>query len=190
MDWMGGTDNDEQPFLVDEFMHYADTANGGVHIVAPGQLLLFSDPVDLASNQQWVSVAVDGGTCTRHFSPTFYAELFEELGVAAVACLTESGSSGAAFAARCIETRDLGPGGSASLLRMVDGLLSLSRGTAPGAVAVHGGGGGRWPEWAGVTVAAWLVSRAGFEERGAYGWLHMLCPWLLRGPPPLPGAAA
>ena len=181
MDWMGGTDNDEQPFLVDEFMHYADTANGGVHIVAPGQLLLFSDPVDLASNQQWVSVAVDGGTCTRHFSPTFYADLFEELGVAAVACLTESGSSGAAFAARGIEARDLCPGESGSTLRALDGLLSLSRGAAPGAVAVHGGGEGGWGEDAGVVVAAWLVNRAGFGEGAAYAWLHMLCPWLLRG---------
>ena len=189
MNWKDGTDEEDQPFLVDEFVHYADMANGGVYIVAPEQLMLFSDPVDLPDHQQWISVVGDDERCTRRFSPAFYADLFADLGVAAVACLTESGSSGAAFAARGIEARDLGPGGSASLLRSVDGLLSLSRGAAPGAVAVHGGGGGRWPEWAGVTVAAWLVSRAGFEERGAYGWLHMLCPWLLRGPPPLPAEA-
>ena len=180
--WMSwkDVDDDEQPFLVDEFMHYADAANGSVHIVAPGQLLLFSDPVDLSGQQLWVSVVGDDEACTRRFSPAFYADLFADLGVAAVACLTESGSSGAAFAARGIEPRDLCPGGSASPLRALDGLLSLSRAAAPGAVAVHGGGGAGWAADAGVVVAAWLVGRAGFAEGAAYAWLHMLCPGLLR----------
>ena len=102
MNWKDGTDEEDQPFLVDEFVHYADMANGGVYIVAPEQLLLFSDPVDLPDHQQWISVVDDDERCTRRFSPAFYADLFADLDVAVVACLTESGSSGAAFAARGI----------------------------------------------------------------------------------------
>ena len=182
MNWKNGTDEEDQPFLVDEFVHYADMANGDVYIVAPGQLLLFSDPVDLPDHQQWISVVDDDERCTRRFSPAFHADLFADLGVAAVACLTESGSSGAAFAARGIEARDLCPCGTASVLRALDGLLTLSGREAAGGLAVHSGGGAGWPDQAGVVVAAWLVGRAGFAERGAYAWLHMLCPWLLRAP--------
>ena len=181
MSWKDGTDQDDQPFLVDEFLHYADAINGGVHIVAPGQLLLFHDPVDLPEPQQWAVISYGDGSCSRHFSPAFYADLFLDLGVAAVACLTESATSGAAFASRSIEACDLRPGGGGSILRALDGLLSLSRGAAEsGGVALHGGGG--WPSDTGIVVAAWLVSRAGFQERAAYAWLEMLCPWL-----PLPG---
>ena len=98
MNWKDGADEEDQPFLVDEFAHYADTANGGVYIISPGQLLLFGDPVDLPDHQQWISVVGDGERCaTRRFSPAFYADLFADLGVAAVACLTESGSRAAAL---------------------------------------------------------------------------------------------
>ena len=186
MSWKDGTDDHNQPFLVDEFLHYADSTNGGVHIVAPGQLLLFTDPVDLPDQQQWAVVVSDqdDGSCSRRFSPAFYADLFADLGVAAVVCLTESTTSSAAFTARDIEARDLRHEGSGSLLRTLDGLLSLSRGAeVSGGIAVHGGGEAEWMSETSMLVATWLVSRAGFGERAAYGWLQLLCPWL-----PMPGA--
>ena len=173
MSWKDGTDDDDQPFLVNEFLHCADSTNGGVHIVAPGQLLLFTDPVDLPDQQQWAVVVSDqdDGSCSRRFSPAFYADLFADLGVAAVVCLTESTTSSAGFAARDIEARDLRLGGRGSLLRTLDGLLSLSRGAAvSGGIAVHCAGRAGWPSETGVLVAAWLVSRAGFGERAAGGW--------------------
>ena len=145
MSWKDGTDDDDQRFLVDEFLHCADSTNGGVHIVAPGQLLLFTSPVDLPDQQQWAFVVSDDdGSCSRRFSPAFYADLFADLGVAAVVCLTESTTSSAGFAARDIEARDLRLGGSGSLLRTLDGLLSLSRGAAvsAGSRCTAGGGGG------------------------------------------------
>ena len=189
MDWTHGSD-DDQPFLIDEFLHYADAANGSIHIVAPGQLLLFRDPVDLPDSQQWAVVMGSGGACRRMFSPAYYADLFAEQGVAAVACLTESSSSAAAFAAQGIEARDLCPGGGASILRTLDGLLSLSSAAAPvGGVAVHSGRGAAWPADTAVVVTTWLVGRAGFEERAAWAWLQMLCPWLLNGEQGSPASA-
>ena len=54
----------------------------------------------------------DDGSCSlRQTGPAFYADLFADLGVAAVVCLTESTTSRAAFAARDIEARDLRLGG-------------------------------------------------------------------------------
>ena len=185
MSWKDGTDDHNQPFLVDEFLHYAHSINGSIHIVAPEQLLLFTSPVDMPDQQQWtVVVSDDDGSCSRRFSPAFYADLFADLGVAAVVCLTESTTSSAAFTARDIEARDLRHEGSGSLLRTLDGLLSLSRGAeVSGGIAVHGGGEAEWMSETSMLVATWLVSRAGFGERAAYGWLQLLCPWL-----PMPGA--
>ena len=178
MNWKDSTDDHDQPFLVDEFLHYADAANGRIHIVAPGQLLLFSDPVHLPGQEQWALID-DGGSCTRYYSPAFYADLFADLGVAAVACMTESATRPAAYSARGIEARDLRPGGGGSALRALDGLLALSRGAAPsGAVALHSGEGARWPADAKTVVAAWLVIQSGFPARAASAWLYMLCPWL------------
>jgi hypothetical protein len=100
-----------------------------------------------------------------------------------VACLTESRSGTAAFAACGIDAVDLRPGHrhGQSILRALDSLLSLTR---VGTVALHGGDGGaagRWPVDAAVVVAALLVGLLRFTERGAYAWLWMLCPWLLAG---------
>ena len=170
-------------FLIEEFVHYAAPANGNVHIVAPGHLLLFSSPVEFEDGRQWDTLSCDGGAPVRRFSAAFYADLFAELGVESVACLTESRTSTAAFAACGIDAVDLRPGHrhGQSILRALDGLLSLTR---VGTVALHGGDGGaagRWPLDAAVVVAALLVGRLRFTERSAYAWLWMLCPWLLAG---------
>lgn len=182
MDWshVHEEEHDDQPFLIDEFVHYASPANGNVHIIAPGCLVLFASPVDLPSGQHWTSLPSQGrGAPVRRFSAAFYADLFSDLGVASVACLTECRASTAAFAACGIAALDLRPGHrhGQSVLRALDGLLSLTR---AGPVAVHGGGeSGGWPGDAAVVVAALLVGRLGFAERSAYAWLLMLCPWLL-----------
>ena len=182
IDWSDLADEEgsDLPFLVDEFLHYASPANGNVHIIAPGYLMLFASPVDLLAGQHWTSLPSQGrGAQVRRFSGAFYADLFSDLGVASVACLTECRASTAAFAACGIAALDLRPGHShgQSVLRALDGLLSLTR---AGPVAVHGGGeSGGWPGDAAGVVAALLVGRLGFAERSAYAWLLMLCPWLL-----------
>jgi hypothetical protein len=46
---------------------YADPANGAVHILAPGALLLFPSPVDLPEGEQW--------SPALRFAAAFYANL-------------------------------------------------------------------------------------------------------------------
>jgi hypothetical protein len=192
MSWRTSPDDDDQPLLVDEIVHYADPANGGIHILAPGGLLLFPNPVDLPDGALWAAAAaLDGAPRARLFAAAFYVDLLPDLGVRAVASLDpcRCATAAAAFAAAGLAAVDLPPAAGprrrpSSPLRALDALLTLTRG-AGGAVALHAGGGGApgtWPEHTAVVVAAYLVGREGFAERAAYAWLLLLCPWLLAAP--------
>ena len=172
-----------------EMLHYAHPANGNVHTVIPGKLLLFPTPDDAldAEGADWSDTAGPDGRTDRSFSAGFAAALLRDLGVSAVACLGRGSAATAAALARCgIESVDLGlAADGSSLLRGLDTLLSLAGG-APGAVAVHAGGGpggGRgWPGYAGTLVRAAVMSRAGLDEGAAGAWLRMACPWSVRRP--------
>ena len=200
MSWRTSPDDDDQPLLIDEVVHYAHPANGGIHILAPGALLLFQSPVDLPDGALWAAAAArDGSPPARRFAPAFYADLLPDLGVRAIASLDpcRCAAAPAAFAAAGLAAVDLspatGPRRRPSPLRALDALLSLTR-AAGGAVALHAGGDrapGAWPEHTAAVVAAFLVGREGFAERAAYAWLLLLCPWLLLPPqPPLSAAGA
>ena len=191
MSWRTSPDDDDQPLLIDEAVHYADPANGGIHILAPGKLLLFPSPVDLPDGALWAAAAArDGAPPARRFAAAFYADLLPDLGVRAVASLDpcRCAAAPAAFAAAGLAAVDfsLTAAGRPSPLRALDALLSLTR-AAGGAVALHAGGdraAGAWPEHTAVVVAAYLVGREGFAERAAYAWLLLLCPRLLATPSP------
>ena len=185
LDWLVHPDSDLEPVLdVEELAHYADPTNGGLHMAVPGHMFFFPSPADLPDGQQWADLLADDGTADRRFSAAYYAELFsfEELSVSVVACLGRgSAAAAAAFAARGIDAVDLGlAGDGSSLLRGLDRLLALSR-AAPGAVAVHSGDGFEWPEYVGTLVAAFLISREGFDEGSAWAWLRMVSPWMVGG---------
>jgi hypothetical protein len=175
-----------------EFEHHASSANGGVHMAVPGTMLFFPSTGALPCDQVWIDSALHDGGAARHFSPSYYADLFLDLGVSDVVCLGRSDpAAAAAFAARGIEPMDLGisaeGGGGTSLLHGLDLLLSLAA-AAPGIVAVHSGDGFRWPAYAERLVAAVLISRLGFGAGAATAWTRMLCPWM--APPDSDAAAA
>ena len=194
MSWRTSPDDDDLPLLVEEMAHYAHPANGGIHILAPA-LLLFPSPVDLPDGELWAGApARDGAPPVRRFAAAFYADLLPDLGVGAVASLEpcRCAAAPAAFAAASLPAVDLAPAAGARrgppVLHALDALLSLTR-AAGGGVALHAGGNGApgaWPAHAAVVVAAYLVGREGFSERAAYGWLLLLCPWLLAAPSPPP----
>jgi hypothetical protein len=199
MDWSASPDDDAQPLLIDELIHYAAPANGAVHILAPGKLLLFPSPVDLPDGELWARGVArpDGAAPARRFAAAFYADLLPDLDVRAVASLDRCrcAAAPAAFAAAGLTAVDLAPDGPRrrpSPLRALDALLTLTR-TARGAVALHAGGAGgagAWPDHTALVVAAYLVGREGFGERGAYAWLLLVCPWLLAAAPQQQPAAA
>jgi hypothetical protein len=176
------TSGDEQCGLcdLDEYCHYADPANGGLHIIVPGRLLVIPATINLPDGQSWVDVDI-----TRHFSPSFFAELLEaEYNAAIVLRLSHDESSiendHPAFEDRniAVESVALGPRGAAQhhMLAAADRLIANLRGS-PGPVVVQccsprcADG-----ESAGLLLATGLMRVFGFGAGEAAAWLRMACP--------------
>ena len=90
LDWLVRPDSDIEPVLdVEELAHYANRANGSLHLAVPGRMFFFPSPDDVPDGQQWADYDAGDGTTARRFSAAYYAELFtfEELNVSVVACL-------------------------------------------------------------------------------------------------------
>ena len=183
--WLGTAhdgDESEPAFDVEMASHYAHPANGNIHVLVPGKLLLFPSPQQLPPDQSWGDTTLrPSGTTTRHFSAAFLGDLLSELEVSAVACLGTAGErDAAAFSARGLDVHDLHldprrPG----LLSAMDRLLAVTA-AAPGAVALYGGGrgGADAPEYVGTLATAWLVGEYGFGAAAAGAWVGMLYPAL------------
>jgi hypothetical protein len=178
--WFVDSDSQDEPILViEEFAHYADIANGAIHLAVPGALIFFPTPTILDAHQEWINIEPRDGRHARLFSPTYYAALFQDFGVSCVVCLGRTDPAVvAAFKAHGIETEDLGMAADgSSLLRGLDRLLSLAR-AAPGTLAPHSGEGFEWPRCTATLAKAFMMSRLGFAEGSAGAWLEMTCPWM------------
>ena len=178
--WLVSQSDGSEPALdLEMASHYALAANGGVHVLVPGKLLLAPSPAPLPAGQQWADISEAGISVTRHFSAGFLADLLIDLDVSAVAWLDYSNESDAAeLTARGLDVHDLflDPRRPA-LLGAIDRLLSVSR-AAPGAVAVFGGGGGGGNEMVHTLAATWLMTEYGFDGEAAGAWLQLVCPSL------------
>jgi hypothetical protein len=165
---------------IDEWTHYSNPANGSLHIIAPGRLLLIPSPKDFPDGRDWMDVKG-----TRRFSSEFYADLLgSEFGVVLVLSLAYDDEvveyDSAAFDRRgiAVENVPLGPRGAAQhhLLFAADRVLANLR-AAPGPVAVHMHGGGTGcGDRLGLLLATGLVSVFGFTAGEAAAWLQMACP--------------
>ena len=185
--WFVPCSSEDEPVLdVDEFAHYASAANGEVHMVVPGKLFCFPSPdCSIPDGHAWADEATPAGVTQRRFSPDYYAALFPDLGVTAVACLRHSppaetatwAASRLGAADRLLHVPRTGTDAGA-LLVALERLLTLARAT-PGAIAVHSGAGFEWPAAAGTLVAAFLIRRFGFRAAAAAAWLRMLAPWMV-----------
>ena len=181
--WIGQQREGAEPALDLELAtHYALAANGGVHVLIPGKLLLAPPPAPLPGGQEWADSRGTGGRLERRFSAGFLADTLADLDASAVAWLGRADEDDAAAArARGLDAHELGlDPRRPALLGAMDRLLAVGR-AAPGAVAVFGGGGADGV--VGTLAAAWLMREYGFGGEAARAWLRLVCP-------ALPGDAA
>ena len=183
--WIGPeTDGEEAPsFDIEMAAHYSQPANGGLHVLIPGKLLLSPPPCQLAAGLDWADCPQQPGLPpSRHFSAAFLAGVLEEFEAAAVASLGRTADSDASvFRARGMDVHDLqwDPARPA-LLAALDRLLAVSRAaSAPVAVFCGGEGvvatGGRLG-CVGTLAAAWLAADCGFDGGAAAAWVRMGMP--------------
>jgi hypothetical protein len=169
-----------QSLDVEEYNHYSDPANGGLHIIAPGRLLLIPSPIDFPDGRDWMDI--DG---SRRFSAAFFSDLLEaEFSASLVLRISYEDETieydPSAFEDRgiAVESVALGPRGESEhhLLAAADRLIANLRGS-PGAIAVHVQGCGTgFGGSAGVLLATGLMSVFGFGTGEAAAWLRMSCP--------------
>ena len=172
------SDGGEMPSLdVATASHYALPANGNVHVLLPGRLLLTPPPAQLPPGREWADVCEDGRPATRRFGAGFLADLLVDHDVSAVLCLGRIGGSDAAvLGARGLDVHDLALDPQRpALLPALDRLLTVSR-AAPGCVAVFGYGDS--DAAVGTLAKAWLMTGFGFDGGAAAAWVQLMCPRL------------
>jgi cell division cycle 14 len=170
--WIGKSPDDGM-YDMEEYDHYNSSINGELHMVVPGKFFAFRGPKSTFNGQDYEDV--DG---TRTFSPSYYVNIFRELGVSTVIRLNAPQYNPSAFMAAGIEHYDLpfddctppSQAVVARFLRIVD--------AAPGAIAVHCLAGlGR----TGTLVAVFLMLAHGFTARDAIAWLRVIRPGCVIG---------
>jgi cell division cycle 14 len=153
---------------IDQYRHYIDPAKGDLNEVVPGKFIAFKGPVELGQR-----AFQDRSNRVRLFSPSFYVDVFRDMGVSTVLRLNEPRYDAKAFTSQGFEHFDLEfedctcPPDHvvAAFFRIVD--------AAPGLVAVHCHAGlGR----TGTLIGLYLMRSRGFTAREAIGWLRIMRP--------------
>ena len=153
---------------IEEYRYYDNPYNGDLHEVVPGKFIAFKGPVKMGPHNYR-----DTATGLRTFSPSYYADIFHEMGVSTIIRLNEPRYDAKVFTSQGFQHFDLEfedctrPPDDVVLdfLRIVDG--------APGVIAVHCHAGlGR----TGTLIALWLMRTHKFDAREAMGWLRVMRP--------------
>ncbi len=171
--WIDRPSHDSSPFWgqidIEEYENYDAPTNADLHEIVPGKLVAFRGPHDLGGAMYYD----DPVKWTRKFSPAYYVETFQELGVTDVVRLNNAEYLAQDFEDAGIRHHDLyfedcteppGP-----LIAAFLGIVDAAR----GAVAVHCKAGlGR----TGTLIAVYLMRSHGFTARTAMGWLRLMRP--------------
>jgi cell division cycle 14 len=156
---------------MEEYAHYNNPLEGDMHSIVPDKLIALRGPTQLAEGEEYRDV---GGV--RFFSPAFYVQPFQDMGVTTVIRLNTRPYDPSPFEAagmRCLHL-DLDEGGApppTAVAAFLDAVSDAAQ--AGGAVAVHCKEGlGR----TGTLAAAHLMAAHGFSAREAMGWLRIVRP--------------
>ena len=152
-----------------EYVHYGNPLNGDLHEVVPGKFVAFKGPKNLVG-RQYADNMVRGH---RDFSPTYYIDIFRELGVSTVLRLNEAHYDACAFTDVDINVHDLYFEDCTAPPKQVVRQFFRIVDAAPGLVALHCKAGlGR----TGTLIAVYLIRSCGFTAREAMGWLRVMRP--------------
>ena len=155
---------------MDEYTHYDNPLNADLHEVVPGKFVAFKGPIDLPGEQEFLDDEAQGARC---FSPSYYVNVFLELGVTTVIRLNEPRYNRRAFTTAGLEHYDLYFADCTSPPSDVVTRFFAIVDTAPGLVAVHCKAGlGR----TGTLIALYMMRSLGFTAREAIGWLRIVRP--------------
>ena len=165
----GGSEYQWGAIDVDEYRHYDNAANGNLHQVVPGKFFAFQGPKDLGDAEY----RDDETTGARAFSPDYYADILQDMGVDTVVQLNEPRYDPGGFTSRGLAHHNLQfEDCTCPPDTVVEAFLRAADSTA-GAVAVHCLAGlGR----TGTLIALWLMRSRGFSAREAMGWLRIMRP--------------
>ena len=158
---------------MNSYRHYSNPANGNLHEVIPGKFIAFKGPVDLGGRKFH-----EDANGVQHFSPSYYAEVFREMGVSTIIRLNELRYDAKAFTSQGFEHFDLEfekctyPPDIivAAFFRIVD--------AATGAIAVNCGDG---LGATGTLIALHLMRSHRFSAREAMAWLRIMRPGSITG---------
>eukprot|EP00292_Cryptomonas_paramecium_P011340 CAMPEP_0113699000 /NCGR_PEP_ID=MMETSP0038_2-20120614/23047_1 /TAXON_ID=2898 /ORGANISM="Cryptomonas paramecium" /LENGTH=309 /DNA_ID=CAMNT_0000622275 /DNA_START=141 /DNA_END=1066 /DNA_ORIENTATION=+ /assembly_acc=CAM_ASM_000170 len=181
--------SNETTLDIEEYNHYSSTANGSIHAIVPGRIMVMPSPKQLPDTAAWVDV--DG---VRNFGAEFFADLLSsEFNASVVLRINDDDSlpeydelafddHGVGFENLSLTSTRL----HADLLRVTDRVLSLIR-VAPGPVVLHAGGSSVNP-YLSIVLCTCLMRLFGMATSHAAAWLSMACP-PLSGAPRGPHAA-
>ena len=154
---------------MDEFAHYADRLNGGVHIVVPNRIYMFPETSLEVSDSEWLDV-----NGTRYFGAAFYAQLLKYLGVNIV---LKDGSCTEPLEEVTFEeeipVEDMDLTDCADMLRKLDRLLAISR--HPSSVlAIECSNSVRDNRILCTLLSSLLIRLHAFTANTALAWLRMV----------------
>ena len=159
---------------LEEYSFYNEPLNGDLNEVVPGKFLAFAGP----HNLNGAEYRDDPEHGTRLFSPSYYIDIFRELGVSTVVRLNEAQYDRTVFTKAGFQHFDLFFNeGTTPAYDIVDRFHRIAD-TATGVVAVHcKSGRGR----TGTLIAAHLIRSHGFTAREAIAWLRVMRPGSVLG---------